>query len=257
GRGTVVGYEALARIEGPAGTVGPAPWFAAARVHGLSAELEAACLAAAFSHRPGLPPECFLSVNVSPDLLAHRSVRDVLDAQGDLRGVVLELAPGALADDGEARAALDHYRRAGATVAVAVAVAPGTGGNGGGGAPVGVEELLRHRPSIVKLDRHLVSGVDRERDRRAVVRRLGSVVGRLEARVVAEGVERVEELEVLADLRVALVQGYALARPGPPWQGIDAVAADTLGHHERLVPAEVDPEGDAEPARRGAVRQAG
>ncbi len=126
----------------------------------------------------------------------------------------------------------------------------------GGGVPARVEDLLRHRPSIVKLDRHIVSGVDRERDRRAVVRRLGAVVGRLEARVVAEGVERVEELEVLADLHVALVQGYALARPGPPWQGIDAGTADRLAHHEADAAAQAEPD-DAGPHRRTAVRRAG
>ncbi len=65
-RGTVVGYEALARFPGFA-EKNPEVWFAAARTHGQSAELEAAALRAALAARPTLPPNCFLTLNVSPE----------------------------------------------------------------------------------------------------------------------------------------------------------------------------------------------
>ena len=59
--------------------------------------------------------------------------------------------------------------------------------------------------------------------------------------VIAEGVETRGELEVLRDAEVHLVQGYLLARPGPPWPrhrshrtvAVPAVGADRRGRAAR------------------------
>lgn len=239
-RGTVVGYEALARMESPAGPVGPVAWFTAARVHGMSAALEAACLGAAFSHRPTLPSGCFLSVNVGPHVLAHPSMRQVLETEGDLTGVVLELTEHVTVEtDTVLRDDLDRYRSAGARVAVDDA---GTG-------RAGRRCLVDLRPSIIKLDRELVTGIDGDDDKRARVHELAAFAYDIDAVLLAEGVERVEELDALVDLPVPLVQGFALARPAPPWQGIDPEIADRL---RRRTSAEA--EGALRPmARQGAA----
>lgn len=50
---------------------------------------------------------------------------------------------------------------------------------------------------------------------------LGTFASRVDAWILAEGVERAEELEALVSLGVPLVQGYYLARPAPPWAQID------------------------------------
>jgi len=225
-RGTVVGYEALARIAHPAGPMGPSAWFAAARAHGVTAELEAACLAAALSHRSSLPPNCFLSVNVGPDVLGHPLLRAVLEGEDDLTGVVLELTEHApIPSYAELDGLLRRYRGAGALVAV----------DDAGAGYAGLQHLLNLRPSIIKLDRSLVAEVDRDEAKRSLVQMLGAFADRLDAWLLAEGVERPEELDVLADLRVALAQGYVLARPAPPWEDVGADAAERLrarGAHE-------------------------
>lgn len=41
--------------------------------------------------RPTLPPRCFLTVNVSPHLLAEPALADLLLSAGDLSPLVLEL----------------------------------------------------------------------------------------------------------------------------------------------------------------------
>ena len=89
-RGTVAGYEALARFPGFS-EHSPEAWFAAARGYGLSAQLEAATLRAALSARPELPPNCFLTVNISPNLLNTDGIRQVWREQGNLSGLVVEL----------------------------------------------------------------------------------------------------------------------------------------------------------------------
>src|SRR5690349_6381758 len=69
-RAVVVGYEALIRfVDYP--VANPEHWFAAAREHGLGAELQAAALRAALTNRAALPRNCFLTVNIGPEVLAH------------------------------------------------------------------------------------------------------------------------------------------------------------------------------------------
>jgi EAL domain-containing protein (putative c-di-GMP-specific phosphodiesterase class I) len=246
-RGSVVGYEALARILGPSGPLGPRPWLAAARAHGVRAELEAACATAALAHRSSLPAGCFLSVNVGPEVLAHPLVQEVLGAQGDLSGIVLELTERTPV---EAYADLDpvlaHYRRAGARIAVDAVDAVGRGEDG-------LKYLEDLEPSIVRLDRSLVADIDRDEAKRGLVQMLGTLAQRMGACLLAEGVERVDELDALADLPVDLVQGYALAKPSPTLVGIEADLALRLRVREARADGPADRVLRPSPAGPGAV----
>ncbi|MDX1630495.1 MAG: EAL domain-containing protein [Thermoanaerobaculia bacterium] len=71
------------------------------------------------------------------------------------------------------------------------------------------------RPDVLKVDRFFVDQIGRDPLRHAVfvsIQRLGEELG---ARVIAEGVEREEDLEVLQDLGVQEFQGYLWSRPKP------------------------------------------
>jgi EAL domain-containing protein (putative c-di-GMP-specific phosphodiesterase class I) len=73
-------------------------------------------------------------------------------------------------------------------------------------------------PAIVKLDRLLIQEIaDSERVFK-LVRSIARLCEDLGARVVAEGVERVEELQKVRDAGVHYAQGYYIARPSldPP-----------------------------------------
>jgi EAL domain-containing protein (putative c-di-GMP-specific phosphodiesterase class I) len=85
---TVAGYEALARFPG---TAGPDVWFAAAAEAGVAAELEALAIHKALAAVDALPPDTFLTVNVSPHLLGSAPVRDALATRPALHRVVVEL----------------------------------------------------------------------------------------------------------------------------------------------------------------------
>ena len=58
---------------------------------------------------------------------------------------------------------------------------------------------------------------------------LGELANRMDAWVVAEGVERIEELDALIRLRVPLSQGFLLSRPQEGMGGMDG----RLGTHMR------------------------
>jgi hypothetical protein len=88
----------------------------------------------------------------------------------------------------------------------------------------GLRHLLALRPAIIKLDRELIRDVDIDKAKLALVELLGVFAGRIDAWVLAEGIERPGELAALVDLGVPLGQGYALARPGPCWPELQAAA---------------------------------
>jgi EAL domain-containing protein (putative c-di-GMP-specific phosphodiesterase class I) len=214
-RGVVVGYEALIRFSQLPG-VAPDAWFAAARRHGCEPELEAAALATTLARRPDLPPDTFLSINVGPAVLASDPVAAQLDRLGDLRGIVIEMTEQTPIDSyGALAELLDVYRRRGALVAI----------DDAGAGYAGLAHILELRPAILKLDRSLISGIDGDEAKRALVEMLGLFANRIDAWILAEGIETAAELQTLRRLEVPLGQGWVLGRPAQPWAPVllDAV----------------------------------
>jgi EAL domain-containing protein (putative c-di-GMP-specific phosphodiesterase class I) len=204
-RGTVVGYEALARFDGPR-HITPDRWFAVAHAAGVGADLEAQALRSALRARPALPPNCFLTVNVGPNALLSAPVRAVLAEAGDLRGVVVEITEEtAVTDYGALDRAMAPVREAGALLAV----------DDAGAGFASLKHIMLLRPDFVKVDRDLVAGIDADETKAAVVEALGMFASRIDAWLIAEGVETLGELDRLVSLRVPLAQGYGLGLPGP------------------------------------------
>ncbi len=221
-QGIVVGYEALARFPGYS-EKNPEAWFAAARMRGKSAQLESMALQTALKQRGSLPTNCFLTVNVSPELLFTEDVRSVWREQGDLSGLVIELTEQSPIDSYlKLEPDLNQLRAAGALIAI----------DDAGAGYAGLRHLLSLRPSMIKLDRDLIQDVDRDETKRALIEMLGTFASRVDAWILAEGVEREGELDALVALGVPLVQGYYLARPGPPWASIDVDLAHRLASRQ-------------------------
>ena len=87
---------------------------------------------------------------------------------------------------------------------------------------------LRQLPiDKVKIDRSFVAGIGREAQDLAIVRSIVDLAKAFNRDVVAEGVERVEQLRILRELGVDHAQGYLFARP-QPMEKIDARALRDL-----------------------------
>ncbi len=71
-------------------------------------------------------------------------------------------------------------------------------------------------PDIVKLDRALIHGIDANPRQQKLVAGVVRLCNEMGARVVAEGIETVDELRAVIDSGAQLGQGFLLARPGPP-----------------------------------------
>ena len=216
----IAGYEALSRFPGAAA---PDVWFAAAEDAGLGAELEALAIARALEAVPGLPDNTFLTVNVSPHLLGTDPVQAALASRRDLRRVVVELTEHTPVDDLDLlRRQTDELRDRGALIAL----------DDAGSGYSGLQQMAALRPQLVKLDRALVSEVDTDPVRVALAEMVGEFAGRIDAWLLAEGIETAGELASFVRLGVPLGQGWLLGRPAP---GFAPLAPEV----ERLVRGQV------------------
>ena len=220
--GAVAGYETLARFSTPDGRPSeatPDKWFAAADAVGRGAELEAVVVRQALAHLPTLPPNCFLTVNVSPHLLTQPELAEPLLAVDDLAPLVLELTEHQAVGDLRPLIDLrDRLRAKGALLAL----------DDAGSGYSGLQQMTQFRPQLIKLDRALVAGVDGDEVKLALVEMLGEFGGRIDAWLLAEGIETWGELQAFLRLRVPLGQGWLLGRPGPPWVQLDPAVRDRL-----------------------------
>ena len=212
--GRVAGYEALARFAAPFERA-PDLWFAQAHRCGMGPALEAMAIRAAIAV-PGRPAGTFLALNVSPAALLSAEVRAALPE--DLTAIVIELTEHEAFDaDAALELELSALRLRGARIAL----------DDAGAGYAGLQQLIRIRPDIVKVDRSLVAGVHQDASKLALLEALARFATTTGAAVCAEGVEELAELRALSGLDVTYAQGYALARPGSVWPSIpgDVAAA--------------------------------
>lgn len=229
----VIGYEALSR--GPEGGEfeHPDKLFAAAYDADLVLSLERLCRKRALQAAVGMHEDRLLFVNVEPEAIADPQLRDVVtsallaDASLPNRRVVLEITERAAISDFSAfRATLEYVRALGFTVAIDDA-----------GAGYGSLQCLAEvRPEWLKIDLSLVRGVDSDHVRIALVESLVLLAERVGAKLIAEGIETVAELETLRDLGVKHGQGFLLAMPSEPFPVDDQLPARQFARAKIALP---------------------
>jgi EAL domain-containing protein (putative c-di-GMP-specific phosphodiesterase class I)/CheY-like chemotaxis protein len=222
--GATVGAEALARFAcEPA--QGPEQWFAEARDAGLLFELEMAAVRAGLKALATLPEPLFLTVNVSPTTLASTGFRRLLE-QSDGARIVVEITEHAPIENYDSlRESLAALRTLGVRIAI----------DDAGAGFASLRHILRLEPDFIKLDRALITGIEDDRSLQALAAGLISFAEKIDATIIAEGIETAPELDMLSDLGVGLGQGYLFARPGPLPASLDAASAFAAAHEDEGV----------------------
>lgn len=198
----VVGFEALTRFRDG---VAPEIRFAEAASVALGPELEAATLEAAMTAAAGLPKGTWLDVNVSPELvLQRRTLRGILRRHRGRR-FVLEVTEHQIVSDYPA------FRDAIASLGPRLELAVDDAGAGF----ASLRHILELRPAFVKLDRWLVTELQSDEARQAMIAGVLHFTRSTGCRLIAEGIETDAEREALRRLGVQLGQGYLLGRPMP------------------------------------------
>jgi EAL domain-containing protein (putative c-di-GMP-specific phosphodiesterase class I) len=81
----------------------------------------------------------------------------------------------------------------------------------------GFTSFAQINPEIVKIDMSLIRNIDKEPTKQKLVRSLIQLCQEMKVEVVCEGIETVNERDVVVSLGCDLLQGYLFAKPAPPF----------------------------------------
>ena len=216
--GRMVGCEALVRWAHPVrGRLAPSEFIDLAEDTGLIVPLGAwvldtACVQAARWQRafPGL--DLTVSVNVSTrqlrDLSFPSAVADAVRNHSLEPGLLtLEITESLLPDDSERIITfLSNLKSVGVRVAVDDF---GTGYSA-------LSRLQAYPVDILKIDRTFIAGIERDASKAQLVRGIVNLADSLHIRVVAEGIERRDQLNRLRRMGSPLGQGFLFSPPVSP-----------------------------------------
>jgi diguanylate cyclase (GGDEF)-like protein/PAS domain S-box-containing protein len=222
--GVPVGVEALVRWAHPTqGIVAPEAFVKLAEESGLIVPIDVAVMEEATRQCAGWPlGPGGTSLNVAANLSVHHlrhpglvgHVRSVLERSGlPPLSLCLELTESVLLEDVDRHIrTLLELRELGVRLAIDDF---GTGFSS-------LTYLKRFPVDVVKIDRSFVAGLGTDISDTAIVRSVVDLAHALSLQVVAEGVERPEQLEVLRGFGCDLAQGYLFSPPRPasellPW----------------------------------------
>ncbi|NOZ36770.1 MAG: GGDEF domain-containing protein [Gammaproteobacteria bacterium] len=204
------GYESLSRGPSNSPLHSALALFDVAERGNRLCELELLCrrLALAQFGEQNLPGKIFL--NASPMTLMQTEnhpdkTLQLLKAIGVApERVVIELTERHPLDDYDIiRQATLHYREMGFQIAI----------DDLGAGYAGLRLWSELRPNYVKIDRHFVQGIHEDKVKQEFVRSILDIANGLDCKVIAEGIEIVEEFEVISDMDIEFGQGYYIARP--------------------------------------------
>lgn len=230
--GVAHGFEALARNTPALGFTSINQFFAFAERLGVRIEVEAVLFGQAARKIATAKTEVDALLFANIDRLRAAEIDDILPlllerlshAGLSPSDVCIEITEG-----GESQAcvgltgAVAKLRRCGFRIAVDDF---GTGHSG-------LKALYELQPDYVKIDRFFIKELDREGRKRLFVSRVVELAHILGAQVVAEGIERVEELHACREAGCDLVQGFFVARPSTATEDIRSTYAAVAHNPDR------------------------
>ena len=226
--GVNIGFEAL--VRGPSGTVFENPrelFTRATQLRKLDA-LEKLCWQVALNSAAqvlqGHSGWMNLFINIMPEHLRDVSFLEAIrrmmrEANVLPSQVVVEITEGGRIDDYPLfREIIAAYRRVGFRLAV----------DDAGAGHSGLQTIVELMPDFVKIDKGLVTGIDREPAKAAVVEALAGLTRSLNIGLIAEGIETASELLAIKRLGIPFGQGFFLGRPALTPSNISQAAMELI-----------------------------
>ncbi len=209
---TVFGYEALAR--GPQGTefASPAMLFPVAEEEGLSFQLDCLCRRTAIEGAIDFPEGAKLFMNIRPSAIHDPSFqpqelkRTLERCQLAPADVVFEISEQESIENYEIlREARDEYGKLGFQFAL----------DDTGAGYACLEAALELAPEFLKIDRTFIAGIDEDLARQNMLLGFQTMAERMSARIIGEGLSKLEEFQMLAKLDIPFGQGWLFGKATP------------------------------------------
>jgi len=208
----LTGMEALMRWTHPQrGPVSPAEFIPIAEETGLIVPFGEWALQQACAEAARWPDSIRVAVNLSPVQLRNRgfvtTVTRTLAMTGlPARRLELEITETVLMQNDEAVLAMLHQLRG-----LGIRIAMDDFGTG-----YSSLNYLRSFPfDRIKIDRCFTTDVDRDRGDGAIIQAIATLGASLGVETIAEGIETIDQLELVRRAGCTEVQGYLISRPRP------------------------------------------
>ncbi|MEZ4403290.1 MAG: EAL domain-containing protein [Kofleriaceae bacterium] len=217
--GEIFGHEALTR--GPRGTrmESPATLFAVADEVDLTFELDRACFRGALRRAVGLEPVHRLFVNLLPLSFYDASF---IEIEVSHLLAAATLTPANIVFEISERLAIENFAAFRRALAIYTSMGFGVAIDDVGTRHSNLETVMALRPHFIKISDVLTRGVAHSTVKREMLRSMARIADAIDAVVVAEGIETIDDLIALRELGIRYGQGYYMARPGPPFPKIKA-----------------------------------
>lgn len=209
----IAGYEALSRIKGDSLIRNSEDLFYHASVNGMVWRLEQVCRKSTFkalSKQFDSTYKKLLFINVSPGVINDKDfregfTREYVDKNNiNASQIVFELTEHeAISDMSTFLTALEHYKKQMYEIAL----------DDVGSGYSGLGLICDINPQYVKIDMKIIRNIHKNRLQYAIVKSLSDLAEAADFKLIAEGIETAEEMEVLVELGVHYGQGYYFARP--------------------------------------------
>ncbi|MFF2483948.1 EAL domain-containing protein [Paenibacillus sp. NPDC058071] len=209
---SIFGYEALSRSKEYKWFPGPYELFSFAEKEGYAYSLDILAREKALEGVVRLDESQKLFINVQsqimndPHFSPGQTLRTLEQRGLTPRQVVFELTERSAIDDFSAmQRALEHYRSQGYQIAI----------DDVGAGYSSLQSIALLKPDYIKVDRSIIDRVDEDDVKEHILDTLVQLASKLQISIIAEGIEREEELAKAKELGVHFAQGYLLGRPGP------------------------------------------
>lgn len=215
GKRRIIGVEALCRGVNKEGKVVYSPdiLFSAAEKKNLLVELDRLCRCRALeafanlcSSEPGLLLFLNIDAAVIDQAFGTSFLANTVKNMGiPTSNIVVEINEMRACSSGSLQGFAMQYRKLGFAIAL----------DDVGAGFSNVERIVLAKPDIIKIDRSITTGIDKQYRAQTIVRRMVRLSRNTNTQVVAEGVEAAEEVSCLIKLGIDLLQGFYYLRPQP------------------------------------------
>lgn len=210
--GDVVGYEALIRWQHPVkGLIPPNAFIPVVEQAGLYFELDMYVFRSALNIVKEYPQiNKPISVNISANSLHHNDFIDELkviikEENADLSNIELEITESSLVRSDMAILHLNALKDLGFTLCL----------DDFGAGYSSLAYLLKLPLDVIKIDRAFISYITEDRGALALLKGMLQICRDLNKKVVVEGVETQEQVDLLMQYNVEVAQGFFYFRPMP------------------------------------------